>query len=148
MTYVLGVIHLGLGTTDTGPIAGIWIFRSFYAQIDKSARSRTGNRDPVASRSDRAASPGSGGRVVPLPVARGEQLWYFTASKVFAQMACTWSPAGNIELRRNAELLESCLKSVPKGQRDCGNHQWYKRFDPEGRCYDCEAGVRSSSLYP
>lgn len=31
---------------------------------------------------------------------------------------------------------------VPKGRRDCGNHEWYRSSDEIDRCYHCDVGVR------
>ncbi|MGO9976883.1 MAG: hypothetical protein ACLP01_29610 [Solirubrobacteraceae bacterium] len=30
---------------------------------------------------------------------------------------------------------------VPKGRRDCGNHEWYRSELSTWRCYHCEVGV-------
>ncbi|MCY1138273.1 hypothetical protein OWR29_09710 [Actinoplanes sp. Pm04-4] len=31
---------------------------------------------------------------------------------------------------------------VPKGRRDCGDHEWYRQEGDVYRCYHCAAGVR------
>lgn len=32
-----------------------------------------------------------------------------------------------------------------KGQRDCGDHEWYKESDEGYRCWHCEVGQRRPS---
>ena len=34
---------------------------------------------------------------------------------------------------------------VPKGARDCGDHEWYRADEQSWRCYHCEPAVASSS---
>jgi hypothetical protein len=41
-------------------------------------------------------------------------------------------------LRRH--LPWSLLWISPKGRRDCGWHEWYKRDDETWLCYHCEVG--------
>ena len=31
---------------------------------------------------------------------------------------------------------------IPKGKRDCGCHEWYRRDDDWADCYHCEVGQR------
>lgn len=38
-------------------------------------------------------------------------------------------------------LPESLAALVPKGSKDCGNHEWYKSAEQTWRCYHCEVGV-------
>jgi hypothetical protein len=37
---------------------------------------------------------------------------------------------------------------VGKGQRDCGDHDWYKATDAEDHCYHCVAVRRPSGFRP
>ncbi len=30
---------------------------------------------------------------------------------------------------------------IPKGSRDCGDHEWYSATEQTWRCYHCESGV-------
>jgi hypothetical protein len=34
---------------------------------------------------------------------------------------------------------------VPKGARDCGDHEWYRADEQAWRCYHCEPAITSSS---
>ncbi len=34
---------------------------------------------------------------------------------------------------------------VPKGRRDCGDHEWYRADEWRWRCYHCERGLATSS---
>lgn len=35
---------------------------------------------------------------------------------------------------------------VPKGRKDCGEHEWYKSTEDWDACYHCEAGGRPHAL--
>jgi hypothetical protein len=50
---------------------------------------------------------------------------------------------GKYRLRTAAResLPESLAALIPKGSRDCGNHEWYKSSDQTWRCYHCKPGV-------
>ena len=37
------------------------------------------------------------------------------------------------------------IRFVPKGPRDCGDHDWYKATDSEDHCYHCRVGVQRPS---
>jgi hypothetical protein len=37
---------------------------------------------------------------------------------------------------------------IPKGSRDCGNHEWYRQDDNTDACYHCEVGRRSRTPEP
>jgi hypothetical protein len=32
---------------------------------------------------------------------------------------------------------------VPKGETDCGNHEWYRSDAQTWRCYHCSVGIQS-----
>jgi hypothetical protein len=36
--------------------------------------------------------------------------------------------------------------AIPKGSRDCGNHEFYKSDDQVDRCYHCEVGIRANDF--
>lgn len=54
--------------------------------------------------------------------------------------------SGRYRLRTAAReyLPEAVAWRIPKGSKDCGNHEWYKRGEGEWRCYHCEPGVSFS----
>jgi hypothetical protein len=35
---------------------------------------------------------------------------------------------------------------APKGEADCGNHEWYKYTEAEDRCYHCKVGVHPTQF--
>jgi len=43
------------------------------------------------------------------------------------------------ELRER--LPEALAALIPKGGRDCGDHEWYKAAEQTWRCYHCAVGV-------
>ncbi|BFU43918.1 hypothetical protein [Krasilnikovia sp. MM14-A1004] len=53
---------------------------------------------------------------------------------------------GKYRLRTNlrSRLPAWCLAFLPKGGRDCGEHEWYKSADNEYHCYHCRVGVRTT----
>jgi hypothetical protein len=38
-----------------------------------------------------------------------------------------------------------CMTLLPKGSRDCGDHEWYRSGEDLYRCYHCRPGARDSS---
>jgi hypothetical protein len=38
-------------------------------------------------------------------------------------------------------LPELLAALVPKGPKDCGDHEWYKSSESRWRCYHCRIGV-------
>lgn len=43
-------------------------------------------------------------------------------------------------LRANLPYLLS--DRIPKGPKDCGNHEWYRRDEDHWDCYHCLVGVK------
>jgi hypothetical protein len=39
-------------------------------------------------------------------------------------------------------LPEPLFRLFPKGQHDCGDHEWYRSTEDLDRCYHCEVGVK------
>lgn len=37
-----------------------------------------------------------------------------------------------------------CMTLLPKGQHDCGDHDWYKSAENLYHCYHCRPGTRTS----
>ena len=37
---------------------------------------------------------------------------------------------------------------IPKGPRDCGNHDWYRQDDRTDACYHCAVGRRERAPEP
>lgn len=35
-----------------------------------------------------------------------------------------------------------CMRLLPKGRRDCGDHDWYKSTGNLYRCYHCQPGAK------
>lgn len=31
---------------------------------------------------------------------------------------------------------------IPKGAKDCGNHEWYRQDEDTDACYHCDVGIR------
>lgn len=38
-------------------------------------------------------------------------------------------------------LPERLAALIPKGSKDCGDHEWYKSEEKTWRCYHCEPGL-------
>ncbi|MBA3617331.1 MAG: hypothetical protein H0W52_14625 [Rubrobacteraceae bacterium] len=51
--------------------------------------------------------------------------------------------SGNYRLRTalRENLPEPLAALIPKGARDCGNHEWYKSAEQTWRCYHCKPGL-------
>lgn len=58
--------------------------------------------------------------------------------------------AGRYRLRTTLRgILPYVLSDrIPKGSRDCGNHDWYRQDDNTDACYHCEIGQRSRTPEP
>jgi hypothetical protein len=52
-------------------------------------------------------------------------------------------PSGKYRFRTalRENLPESLAVRIPKGHRDCGDHEWYKAAESTWRCYHCEVGL-------
>jgi hypothetical protein len=35
---------------------------------------------------------------------------------------------------------------IPKGRKDCGNHEWYRSDEYTDHCYHCEVGIREHGM--
>ncbi|GAA1091043.1 hypothetical protein [Kitasatospora arboriphila] len=57
------------------------------------------------------------------------------------------SSTGRYRWRTDARVaLPAALMCMfPKGAKDCGDHQWYRKDDRTYRCYHCEPGERPST---
>lgn len=55
--------------------------------------------------------------------------------------------SGKYRLRTVAReiLPERVAALIPKGGRDCGNHEWYRASEHEWHCYHCTVGVTRES---
>ena len=42
-----------------------------------------------------------------------------------------------------SHLPQVIADHIPKGGRDCGNHEWYRRDERHADCYHCSVGVRA-----
>ncbi len=76
-------------------------------------------------------------------------LRFVCASTTLAQMDAGPS-AGRYRLRTMLRgVLPYFLSDrIPKGSRDCGNHEWYRQDDNTDACYHCEVGRRSRAPEP
>lgn len=50
---------------------------------------------------------------------------------------------GKYRMRTGLRALLPCFlaERIPKGLRDCGDHEWYRSDDGTSRCYHCEVGI-------
>jgi hypothetical protein len=52
------------------------------------------------------------------------------------------------ELRKRLPYRPPIYQLVPKGKRDCGDHEWYLEEDGVWRCYHCRVGRHIGSRHP
>ncbi|MEW1910074.1 hypothetical protein AB0442_16725 [Kitasatospora sp. NPDC085895] len=57
------------------------------------------------------------------------------------------SSTGRYRWRTDARgaLPAALMWMFPKGAKDCGDHQWYRKDERTYRCYHCEPGERPST---
>ncbi len=51
-----------------------------------------------------------------------------------------------LRTRMRRLLPEWCAQLFPRGTKDCGKHEWFRRDENTDECYHCAVGIRESQL--